>query len=111
RVPAKLREQVLLWRAATGVTDDHTVLGTPATDPGAERYARYLRRGIEEALPPSVRRWNARVAAVAPGDDGRAVELARELDRLDREGFNAGMLLRRAAAKPLPEEHAVDALA
>ena len=105
-----------MWRAANGVPDnDRSLVGPRTGDFAADRYARHLQRQLDALYPASVRRWEASVA-VAIGEpdrrDQHTLDLARELERLDRTGLNAGLLLRRAISTrtPLPEEHRVEAL-
>jgi hypothetical protein len=43
--------------------------------------------------------------------DENTLDLARELDRLRRQGHDPERLLRSAMASPLPEEHRTSALA
>lgn len=112
----QLREDVITWRAANGIPEDDRSLVGPRTGGfAADRYARHLQRQIDAQYPASVRRWEASVA-VAIGEperrDQHTLDLARELDRLDHTGLNAGLLLRRAIStrKPLPDQHTVEAL-
>ncbi len=80
-----------------------------------DSYARHLQRRINGLHPPSVQRWEEHIAKAIGRPELRGedvLDLARELDRLDQSGVNAGLLLRRATSvrKPLPDEHAVEAL-
>jgi conjugative relaxase-like TrwC/TraI family protein len=116
-LPPTLRAEVVVWRAANGVPDDdRSLLGPPASNPAAASYARRLQRQIDGLYPPSVRRWEDRIAeAIGRPEhrDGRTLDLARELDRLERTGLNLGLILRRATttSRPLPVDHTVEALA
>jgi conjugative relaxase-like TrwC/TraI family protein len=112
----QLREDLIVWRAANGVSDhDRSLVGPRTGDFAADRYARHLQRQIDSLHPASVRRWEASVA-VAIGEpdrrDQHTLDLARELERLDHTGLNAGLLLRRAIStrKSLPDQHTVEAL-
>ena len=112
----QLREDLIVWCAANGVPhNDRSLVGPRTGDFAADRYARHLQRQIDALYPASVRRWEASVA-VAIGEpdrrDQHTLDLARELDRLDHTGLNAGLLLRRAIStrKPLPDQHTVEAL-
>ena len=115
--PPKLRDEVIVWRAANGVPDDdRSLLGPDADRLGrADRYARHLQRQVDDLYPASVRRWEQRVAESIGSPDHRdehTLDLARELDRLERTGMNAGLMLRRASTgRPLPREHTTEALA
>ncbi|HVQ18289.1 MAG TPA: AAA family ATPase, partial [Actinomycetes bacterium] len=111
-----LCDEVSLWRAAAGVPeDDCRLLGPRVTDPAADAYARHLQGRVNALYPPSIRSWEDRIAESIgrPARSGEHVlDLAREFDRLERTGVNAGLLLRRATSmrKPLPDEHTVEAL-
>jgi conjugative relaxase-like TrwC/TraI family protein len=113
----RLRDDVLVWRAANGVPDDdRTLLGPRVSDFAADRYARHLQRQVNALYPESVRRWEVTIASAIGNPDHRdehTLDLARELDRLQGTGINATQVLRRAAnlRRPLPEEHRVEALA
>ena len=112
-----LRDEVSVWRAVIGVPDtDLRLLGPRVTDPAAHSYARHLQGRVNDRYPPSVRCWEDRVAESIGRPAQRSehvLDLARELDRLDRTGVNAGLLLRRATSmrRPLPADHTVEALA
>lgn len=116
-LPRRLRDQILVWRAANGIAEeDRSLLGRHTTDLAADRHARHLQRQIDDLYPPSVRRWEDRIAALIGRPelrDQHTLDLARQLDRLERGGMNAGGLLRRAASSqsPLPDEHTIEALA
>ncbi|MEU0266758.1 MobF family relaxase [Nocardioides sp. NPDC006303] len=113
-----LREPVALWRAAHGVPeDDRRPTGPPVTDPVAARYQRDLLRQVRDRCSEGVRAWQDIVlnCTRTPDEDtqgrGEALELARRLDALQRHGYDASRLLRRALARgPLPAEHAAAAL-
>jgi hypothetical protein len=115
-LPPAIREEVAVWRAANGVRDDdRNLLGPRVTDPAADAYARRLSRRINDLHAPAVRRWEERIASAIGRPDHRdehILDLARELDRLERRGHNAGLMLRRAAhpRRPLPANHRVEAL-
>ncbi len=112
----QLREDLIMWRAANGVPGhDRSLVGPRTEDFAADRYARHLQRQVDALYPASVRRWEVSVAAAIGEPDRRdqhTLDLARELERLDHTGINAGLLLRRAisARKPLPDQHTVEAL-
>ncbi len=115
-LPPKLRDEVIVWRTANGILDDdRSLLGPTPTDWAAHRYARRLQRQVDDLYPASVRRWEQRVAESIgrpAGRDEHTLDLARELDRLERTGMNAGLMLRRASTgRPLPREHTTEALA
>jgi hypothetical protein len=76
----------------------------------ADRYARHLQRRINDAYPPAVRAWQERINAHLGHAGENTLELARRLDRAQKSGLNADPILRRALAKPLPEDKASEAL-
>jgi len=108
-----LRNSVIVWRAATGVPDtEPTLFGPRPTDPGAAAHARRLQRQVNDLYPPSVRRWEAKIAKAVGHADAVTLDLARELDVFEKAGGNAGMALARALRRgPLPDDHATEALA
>ncbi len=116
-LPPAVQEEVAIWRAANGVPDDNrSLLGPRVTNPGANAYARRLSRRINDLYPPAVQRWEERIATALGRPDHRdehILDLARELDRLERKGHSVDLLLRRAAhpRRPLPADHSVEALA
>jgi hypothetical protein len=115
-LPPKLRDEVIVWRTANGILDDdRSLLGPTPTDWAAHRYARRVQRQVDDLYPASVRRWEQRVAESIGRPawrDEHTLDLARELDRLEHSGMNAGLMLRRASTgKPLPREHTTEALA
>jgi conjugative relaxase-like TrwC/TraI family protein len=113
----RLREAVVVWRAANGVPDDdRSLLGPRTNDFAADRYARHLQRRVNGVYPEPVRRWEAQIArAIGDPDrrDGHTLDLARELDRIQASGLNATQMLRSAATlrRPLPDGRKVEALA
>jgi conjugative relaxase-like TrwC/TraI family protein len=116
-LPPAFQEQVAVWRAANGVRDDdRSLLGPRVANPGADAYARRLSRRVNDLYPPAVQRWEERIATAIgrPGHrDEHILDLARELDRLERNGHNAGLMLQRGAhdRRTLPDDHTVEALA
>ncbi|HEU5042918.1 MAG TPA: MobF family relaxase [Nocardioidaceae bacterium] len=108
---AELRDAVVVWRAANGVPDDdRSLLGPRADAPAAARFARGLHRQIHDLYPPAVLAWEERITDRLGHSDEHTLELAQRLDAAQRSGLNAAMILRRALAKPLPEEKATEAL-
>jgi hypothetical protein len=91
-----LRAEVVVWRAANGVSeDDRSLLGPRVNDPAALFYARRLQRRINDLYPPAVQRWEERMAKSIGRPELRGthvLDLARDLDGLDRGGMNAGLL-------------------
>ena len=61
-------------------------------------------------FPPAVRAWEERISAHLGRSDEHTMELARRLDESQRSGLNAALILRRALAKPLPDDKATEAL-
>jgi conjugative relaxase-like TrwC/TraI family protein len=116
-LPPAVQEEVAVWRAANGVRDDDTsLLGPRVTNPGADAYARRLSRRVNDLYPPAVQHWEERIATALGRPDHRdehILDLARELDHLERKGHSVDLLLQRAAhpRRPLPADHSVEALA
>lgn len=116
-LPPAVQKEVAIWRAANGVRDDdRSLLGPRVTNPDADAYARRLSRRINDLYPPAVQRWEERIATALGRPDHRdehILDLARELDRLECSGHDAGLMLLRAAhpRRPLPANHSVEALA
>jgi hypothetical protein len=107
----ELRDSIVVWRAANGVPDDdRSILGPPAEEPAAARFARALHREVHDLSLTAVRAWEKRITDRVGGSDEHTLELAQRLDAAQRSGLNATMILRRALAKPLPVEKATEAL-
>ncbi|WP_157953107.1 MobF family relaxase [Nocardioides allogilvus] len=107
-----LRSELAVWRAAHGVAaDERTMTGPVPADDRAARYRRRLLGRINSRYDATVRIWERRVVAYVGRHDEQTLDLARELDRLRRQGFDPERLLRSAMASPLPTEHSTSALA
>ena len=112
----ELQREIVVWRAAAGVRDDeHSLLGDRARQHAGAAYARRLQRRLDDLYPASVQRWEQRITYVLAREQGRddnVLDLARQLDQLERDGINARSILQRAAhpRRPLPAEHTVEAL-
>ena len=65
---------------------------------------------MNNLYPPAVRAWEERINAHLGRSDEHTIELAQRLDRAQRSGLNAALILRRAIAKPLPDDKATEAL-
>ena len=105
--------EVALWRAANGIGDDERRLaGAPPEASAAAAYHRNLTRRINQRYTDVVREWETKIVEYVGRRDDQTLQLAQRLDRLQREGRDAGQLLDRAAArKPLPDDHGTAALA
>ena len=105
--------EVALWRAAQGVPDDDRRLAGPPPDAdAAAAYHRTLTTRIDQRYTDIVRAWEAKIVGYVGRSDDQTLQLARELDRLQRTGHDAERLLARAASrKPLPDDHPTAALA
>jgi hypothetical protein len=105
--------EVALWRAAQGVPDDDRRLAGPPPDAdAAAAYHRTLTDRINQRYTDIVRAWEAKIVGYVGRSDDQTLQLAHELDRLQRTGHDAERLLARAAArKPLPDDHPTAALA
>jgi conjugative relaxase-like TrwC/TraI family protein len=107
----KLRDEITVWRAAKGVADDdRSLLGPRAADLAADRYSRHLKRQVNNAYPPTIRAWEERISVYLGHVDEHTIDLAQRLDRAQKAGLNAELILRRVLAKPLPHDKATEAL-
>jgi hypothetical protein len=57
-----------------------------------------------------VQAWEERISTQLGSSDECTVELAQRLYGAQRSGLNAALILRRALAKPLPDDKATEAL-
>ncbi len=104
--------EVALWRAAQGIADDERRFAGPAPeDDAAAAYHRNLTRRINQRYNDVVRGWEAKIVEYVGRSDDQTLQLARELDRLQRHGHDAERLLDRVARRPLPDDHPTAALA
>ncbi|GAB3261426.1 MobF family relaxase [Nocardioides dilutus] len=108
-----LHGEVVLWRAAQGIPDDDRRLaGPPPESDAAAAYHRTLTNRINQRYTDIVRSWESKIVEYVGRSDDQTLQLARELDRLQRTGHDAERLLARAAArKALPDDHPTAALA
>jgi conjugative relaxase-like TrwC/TraI family protein len=108
----ELRADIAVWRAAQGVpADERTVAGPPPDDDRAASYRRRLLSVVNSRHDETVRVWERHVVQYVGSADENTLDLARELDRLRRQGHDPERLLRNAMVGPLPGEHATSALA
>ena len=108
----ELRGDIAVWRAAQGIpADERTLTGPAPDDDRAAAYRRRLLNVVNSRHDESVRVWERRVVTYVGRTDEHTLDLARQLDRLQRRGFDPERLLRNAMAGPLPQEHATSALA
>jgi hypothetical protein len=108
----ELRADIAVWRAAQGITpDERTIAGPAPDDDRAAAFRRGLIRTVNGRHDDAVRVWEQRIVAYVGRSDERTLDLARELDRLHRQGRDPERLLRNATVRPLPEEHPTSALA
>lgn len=108
----KLRADIAVWRAAQGIPPDERPIAGPAPDDDrAAAYRRSLIRTVTSRYDDAVHVWERRVVAYVGRADEHTLNLARELDRLKRQGRDPEPLLRRATIRPLPSEHPTAALA
>jgi len=105
--------EVALWRAAEGIPDEDRRLAGPPREAGAPAaYHRNLTARINQRYTDVVRGWESKIVEYVGRSDDQTLQLARDLDRLQRNGRDAEQLLDRAATrKPLPDDHATAALA
>ncbi len=111
-IPARTRDELVLWRAAHGVHDDDpTLLGRASKGAELNGYARHLQRQVHESVPPAVQRWESHVAQIVGHHDAHSVQLAHRLEQLRQQGHNPVQLLSQAVrAGALPDDRAVEAL-
>ena len=108
----ELRADIAVWRAAQGITpDERTVAGPAPDDDRAAAYRRSLIRTVNGRHDDAVRECERRVVAYVGRADEHTLSLARELDRLKRQGRDPEPLLMRASIRALPSEHPTAALA
>jgi hypothetical protein len=108
----ELRADIAVWRAAQGITaDERTIAGPPPDDDRAAAFRRGLIRTVNSRHDDAVRVWERRVVSYVGRSDDRTLDLARELDRLQRQGRDPERLLRNAMVRKLPEAHPTSALA
>jgi conjugative relaxase-like TrwC/TraI family protein len=108
----ELRADIAVWRAAQGIApDERTIAGAAPDDDRAAAYRRSLIRTVNSRYDDAVHLWERRVVAYVGRADEHTLTLARELDRLKRQGRDPEPLLMRASIRPLPSEHPTAALA
>ncbi len=109
---AELRADIAVWRAAQGITpDERTIAGPAPDDDRAAAFRRGLIRTVNSRHDDAVHVWERRVVAYVGQADEHTLDLARDLDRLQRKGRDPDRLLRNAMVGPLPDEHPTAALA
>ena len=107
-----LRGDIAVWRAAQGIpTNERTLTGPPPNDDRAASYRRRLLSLVNSRHDQAVSDWERRVVAYVGSTDEVTLDLARELNKLRRQGHDPERLLRSAMASPLPQEHRTSALA
>ena len=107
-----LRGEIAVWRAARRIPlDERTIAGPPPDDDRAATYRHGLIRTVNSRHDDAVRVWEHRVVAYVGRADDQTLDLARELDRLRRQGRDPEPLLTRATIRRLPAEHPTAALA
>lgn len=109
----ELRGDLAVWRAATGIRpDDRTLAGPPPTDDREAAYHRHLIRTVNARYGDALKVWETRIIDYVGHRDEHTIELAKQLDQLQRMSIDAEQILDLAAArKPLPTDHATAALA
>lgn len=109
----ELRNQVAVWRAATGVRPNDRSLAGPTPDDDREAaYHRHLNRRVDANHREALKIWEARIVGYTGRHDDQTAELAEHLDEMARQGVDVGRVLDRAATrKPLPVDHPTAALA
>lgn len=108
----ELRADIAVWRAAQGITpDERTIAGPIPGDDRAAAFRRRLIRTVNSRHDNAVRVWEQRIVAYVGRADENTLDLARELDKLRRQGRDPEPLLMRASIRRLPTEHPTAALA
>ncbi len=108
----ELRADIAVWRAAQDIApDERTIAGPAPDDDRAAAFRRGLISTVNSRHDDAVRVWERRIAAYVGRTDEHTLELARELDKLKRQGRDPEPLLMRATIKRLPTDHPTAALA
>jgi conjugative relaxase-like TrwC/TraI family protein len=108
----ELRADIAVWRAAQGITpDERTIAGPAPDDDRAAAFRRGLIRTVNSRHDDAVRVWEQRIVAYVGRSDEHTLDLARDLDRLQRQRRDPERLLRNAMVRKLPAEHPTSALA
>lgn len=99
----ELRADLAVWRASQGIAPDERTMAGPAPDDDrAASYQRSLIRTVNSRYDEAVRVWERRIVKYVGRTDEQTLDLARELDRLKRQGHNPEQLLAGAARRPFP---------
>jgi hypothetical protein len=108
-----LLDDLRVWRASHTTPDSDLRPTGPIRWAPAERDAqRHLDHRLETAQQ-GIREWTPRIVDAVPGlhGDPRLPILAARLSTLDQTGYDAALILQRAAQEgPLPDDHPADAL-
>ena len=109
----ELRADLAVWRAARGVrANDRTMAGPIPNNDDEAGYYRHLTRTINARYGEAIKLWEERVVEHVGKRDEQTVNLAKQLDKLQRRGVDAGQVLDLAVRhKPLPVDRATAALA
>jgi DNA primase catalytic core len=112
--PARLIEDIEVWRTAMGVrSDDQRPTGPLQQHKTARMWQRQLNQALGGSLSPAWQEWAPLIRRIAPTvrNDSFAPILASRLAALSRAGVNATELLRTTLGKPaLPDDHVAAAL-
>jgi DNA primase catalytic core len=111
--PARLVEDIEVWRAAMGVSpDDQRPTGPLQQHKTARVWQRQLDEALGGSLSPAWQEWAPLIQQIAPTvrNDSFAPILASRLAALSRAGVDAPQLLRTTLGKPLPDDHVAAAL-
>ena len=108
-----LLDDIRVWRAGHTTPDSDLRPTGPIRWAPAERDTqRHLDHRLETAQH-EIREWTPRIVDAVPGlhGDPRLPILAARLSTLDQTGYDAALILQRAAQEgPLPDDHPADAL-
>lgn len=107
-----LRQEFAVWRAAVGVgPGDRSLAGPMPDDDHEAAYHRQLHRRVDANHSEALKVWETRIVEHTGRHDEQTAGLAKQLDKMARQGVAVGRALDRAATRgPLPVDHPTSAL-
>lgn len=102
-----------VWRAAMQVDPaDPRPTGPAQISRAAHTWQHYLDTQLRHGLAPAMAEWGPLLSGLDPAIDRDHFthQLAEHLAALSRQGVDAARLVRAAASRPLPDDHAAAAL-
>lgn len=108
-----VRTEIAVWRAATGMWPTDRSLPGPVPDDDREAaYQRQLQRRVVANHSEALKIWECRIVEHTRRYDEQTTQLAKQLDKMARQGVDAGRALDSAASrKSLPFDLPTAALA